>query len=107
MHDGARQGVPDAGRDVRYLMAAALGVGRDRLILVERDELPAWGTPVVYEGEEGAEVVLTPHEHGVNGAIEKANEIIATTDNAVMPWQFGNPANPEILSKKTFNRTLY
>ncbi len=34
-----RQGVPDAGRDVRYLMAAALGIGRDRLILHERDEL--------------------------------------------------------------------
>lgn len=49
----------------------------------------------------GAEVVLTPHEKGVNGAIEKANEIIANTDNAVMPWQFGNEANPDIHRKTT------
>ena len=33
----ARHGIPDAGRDVRYLMAAALGVPRDRLTLHERD----------------------------------------------------------------------
>lgn len=45
MHTAAafltRQGVPDAGRDVRYLMAAALGIERDRLILHEHDELSA------------------------------------------------------------------
>ena len=35
----ARQGIPDAGRDVRYLMAAALGISRDRLILQEPEAL--------------------------------------------------------------------
>lgn len=49
----------------------------------------------------GAEVVLTPREKGIGGAIEKAKEIIAETDNAVMPWQFGHPANPEIHRKTT------
>jgi cysteine synthase len=49
----------------------------------------------------GAELALTPKEKGINGAIEKANEIIAATDKAVMPWQFGHPANPEIHRRTT------
>ncbi|MGI9437897.1 MAG: cysteine synthase A [Geminicoccaceae bacterium] len=44
----------------------------------------------------GAELILTPREKGIGGAIEKAKEIIAETDKAVMPWQFAHPANPEI-----------
>ena len=49
----------------------------------------------------GAELALTPKELGINGAIEKANEIIAETEGAVMPWQFGHPANPEIHRRTT------
>ncbi|MFQ5582061.1 MAG: cysteine synthase A [Mariprofundaceae bacterium] len=49
----------------------------------------------------GAELVLTPAEKGMKGAIEKAKEIIATTDGAFMPQQFENPANPEIHRKTT------
>lgn len=49
----------------------------------------------------GAELVLTPKAKGIGGAIDKAKEIIAATDKAVMPWQFGNPANPEIHRKTT------
>ena len=49
----------------------------------------------------GAELVLTPKEKGIGGAIDKAKEIIAGTENAVMPWQFGHPANPEIHRKTT------
>lgn len=49
----------------------------------------------------GAELALTPREKGINGAIEKAKEIIAATDKAVMPWQFGNPANPDIHRRTT------
>jgi cysteine synthase len=49
----------------------------------------------------GAELVLTPREKGIGGAIEKAKEIIAETAKAVMPWQFGHPANPEIHRKTT------
>jgi cysteine synthase len=49
----------------------------------------------------GAELALTPREKGINGAIEKAKEIIAKTENAVMPWQFGHPANPEIHRRTT------
>ncbi len=49
----------------------------------------------------GAELSLTPKEKGIKGAIDRANEIIAETDKAVMPWQFGNPANPDIHRRTT------
>ncbi len=44
----------------------------------------------------GAELVLTPKEQGMNGAISKAGELLASIDGAVMPSQFSNPANPAI-----------
>lgn len=40
----------------------------------------------------GAEVILTPAERGMSGAIEKANEIVDTL-GAYMPNQFENPYN--------------
>jgi len=49
----------------------------------------------------GAELVLTPAEKGMKGAIAKATEIVAETEGAVMPQQFENPANPEIHRKTT------
>jgi len=49
----------------------------------------------------GAELVLTPRQKGIGGAIDRAKEIIAETENAVMPWQFGHPANPEIHRRTT------
>ena len=44
----------------------------------------------------GAELVLTPAEKGMKGAIATANELVAATPGAVQPQQFDNPANPEI-----------
>ena len=49
----------------------------------------------------GAELVLTPGGSGMNGAIEKAKQIVAKTPGAFMPDQFSNPANPEIHRKTT------
>ncbi|MDV2687286.1 hypothetical protein RYX56_23345, partial [Alkalihalophilus lindianensis] len=44
----------------------------------------------------GAELVLTPAEKGMKGAIAKAAELLASTPCAVTPSQFENPANPAI-----------
>jgi len=42
----------------------------------------------------GAEVVLTPGDKGMPGAIARAEELLAQLPNAWMPQQFNNPANP-------------
>jgi cysteine synthase A len=44
----------------------------------------------------GAEIVLTPGSEGMRGSVEKAKEIVATTDNAIWAQQFANEANPSI-----------
>ena len=49
----------------------------------------------------GAEIVLTPGSEGMAGAVARAKQIIAETDNAVSANQFANPANPAIHEKTT------
>ncbi|ALE06377.1 cysteine synthase [Arthrobacter sp. ERGS1:01] len=44
----------------------------------------------------GAEIVLTPGSEGMRGAVEKAKEIVANTENAIWAQQFANQANPDI-----------
>src|SRR5437764_1369057 len=52
----------------------------------------------------GAVVVLTPAEKGMNGAIKRAEELLAEhggEPKAFIPQQFKNPANPEVHRKTT------
>lgn len=49
----------------------------------------------------GAKVELTPGINGMNGAIARAEEIVAKTANAFMLQQFQNPANPKIHQETT------
>jgi len=44
----------------------------------------------------GAKLVLTPSAEGMNGAINKANELLDTLDDAIVLQQFSNPDNPQI-----------
>ncbi|WP_075982385.1 cysteine synthase A [Bacillus massilinigeriensis] len=42
----------------------------------------------------GAEVVHTPTEEGMTGAIKKAKELVEQIPNSYCPQQFANPSNP-------------
>lgn len=44
----------------------------------------------------GAQIVLTPGSEGMRGAVEKAQEIVDSTENAVLAKQFANEANPAV-----------
>ena len=49
----------------------------------------------------GADLELTPGPDGMNGAVARAQEIVAKTPGAVMASQFTNPANPEVHRRTT------
>ena len=54
----------------------------------------------------GAELVLTPREKGMGGAIEKAKQLQEEIENAWMPQQFDNEANVAVHFSKTANEIL-
>jgi cysteine synthase A len=54
----------------------------------------------------GATFDLTPREKGMKGAIARAEEIVAQTENAWMPQQFENPANLEVHRRTTAQEIL-
>ena len=54
----------------------------------------------------GATFELTPREKGMNGAIAKAKELLATIPNSWMPQQFDNPSNIEVHVRTTAEEIL-
>ena len=44
----------------------------------------------------GAQIVLTPGADGMRGAVERAQQIVAETENAIWAQQFANAANPAV-----------
>lgn len=49
----------------------------------------------------GAEIELTPAEKGMSGAVERATEMAKSLDNAYVPQQFENQANPAVHRETT------
>lgn len=49
----------------------------------------------------GAEIVLTPGEKGMSGAIEKAEELAREIPDSFIPGQFDNPVNPRAHMEST------
>ncbi len=54
----------------------------------------------------GAELVLTPAHEGMAGAIRKARELAENTNDAYIPQQFENPANPDVHRRTTAEEIL-
>lgn len=77
-------------------VAAAKGI---KLILVMPDSMSIERRKML--ALLGAELVLTPAEKGMKGAIAMAQELLERTPGAISPAQFDNPANPEIHRKTT------
>lgn len=49
----------------------------------------------------GAEIVLTPAQEGMEGAVRQATQLCEQIPNSFMPQQFSNPANPDIHYRTT------
>jgi cysteine synthase len=77
-------------------VAAARGY---RLILVMPDSMSVERRKML--ALLGAELVLTPAAGGMTGAVTRAEELAREINNAVIPQQFENPANPDIHRRTT------
>ncbi len=85
-------------------LAMAAAVKGYRCILVMPDSMSVERRRVL--AAYGAELVLTPREIGMLGAIARAKEIVAATPGAWMPQQFENAANVEIHRRTTAREIL-
>ena len=54
----------------------------------------------------GAEIILTPEDRVIEGAVSKALELCADNPKCFMPDQFGNPANPAVHRRTTAQEIL-
>lgn len=85
-------------------LALVAAVKRYRLILVMPESFSLERRKIM--ASFGAEFELTPREKGMNGAIEKAREIVAGNPRAWMPMQFENEANIAIHQNTTAREIL-
>ncbi len=98
LHPGATIIEPTAGNTGVGL--ALIGISRGyRVILVVPEKFV--GPKTVVMKVLGAEVILTPTEAGIQGAIAKAQEIAARLPGSYVPQQFENPANPDFHYRTT------
>jgi cysteine synthase A len=72
-------------------LALVAAVKKYRLILVMPESMSVERRRILTAY--GAELVLTPRELGMKGAIAKSNELAAETPNSWIPSQFDNPSN--------------
>jgi cysteine synthase A len=80
-------------------LAMVAAVKKYRLILVMPESFSLERRKIM--AAYGAELELTPREKGMQGAIDRANEILDADTHSWMPMQFDNPANIDIHRKTT------
>jgi cysteine synthase A len=85
-------------------LAMVAAVKKYRLILVMPESFSIERRKIM--ASYGAEFELTPREKGMNGAIDKAKEIVASNPLAWMPMQFENEANIKIHESTTAQEIL-
>ncbi|MCZ2403815.1 cysteine synthase A [Paenarthrobacter sp. Z7-10] len=74
---------------------AMVGAARGYRVLLTMPETMSTERRVMLRAY-GAEIVLTPGSEGMSGAVQKAKDIVASTENSIWAQQFANPANVEI-----------
>ena len=107
VEDGERRGLIAAGTTIVEPTSGNTGIGLAmvcavkgyRLILTMPDTMTVERRKLLTAL--GAEVVLTHGSMGMKGAIEKAEELVASNKDAVMLRQFQNPANPNTHAQTT------
>ena len=82
---------PTSGNTGIGLAACGAALGY-RVVIVLADNLSVERRALIRQY--GAELVLTPAALGMQGCIDKAQELHAATPNSFIPQQFENPANP-------------
>ena len=73
---------------------AAVGTARGYRVIIVMPEIMSVERQQLIKAY-GAEIVLTEGSKGMKGAIDKANELAASTPNSFVPGQFDNPSNPQ------------
>lgn len=73
---------------------AAVGTARGYKVIIVMPEIMSVERQQLIKAY-GAEIVLTEGSKGMKGAIDKANELAASTPNSFVPGQFDNPSNPK------------
>lgn len=99
---GERSGELKPGGTIIEPTAGNTGIGL-ALAAIDRDYQVIFVVPEKFAIEKqilmralGAEIIQTPSEEGIRGAIRKAEELTRELPNAYSPGQFSNPANPLI-----------
>lgn len=85
-------------------LAMCCAVMKLRLIIVMPENMSEERKKVIRAY--GAELVLTPREKGMQGAVDKANELKKEYSNSFIPMQFSNPENPKAHELTTANEIL-
>jgi len=80
-------------------LAMVAAVKGYRLILVMPESMSVERRTIM--AAYGAELVLTPREFGMNGAIERARALVGETPRSWMPQQFENPSNISVHQRTT------
>ena len=107
IEDAEREGIIKPGDTIIEPTSGNTGVGlalvgaikRYKVIIVMPESMSTERRKLI--GIYGAKLILTPREKGINGAIEKAEEIKRDTANSWIPQQFKNLSNPAIHAKTT------